>query len=285
MSKFISALGALIAAVVGGGHPSIPPDHRPASPPVSTTTASGLVTMSAPLQPMPAGTVDLSLRPGAQELVARLGVFGLTPGSAHRIVLFQGRDGGRASAVFPDVTADAGGQLTQAVVGRPSDLPASLPTDPFFQIDQGPTRASDDGQSPEVGVAHARQPSAPGHLTLGVAGTLARGGGARLVYDPRARTLSVRVSATGLRPNSRHAAHVHSGSCRVQGPVVDPLPDLVAGPRGAATSQTTLRNVTSPPAAQGWYVNVHEGDMNQILVDGKPGLLFQPVLCGSTTSS
>jgi hypothetical protein len=80
---------------------------------------------------------------------------------------------------------------------------------------------------------------------------MGRSGSAQLVFDPRARTLGVRVTATGLRPSSRNAAHVHSGSCRLQGPVVDPLPDLTAGPRGAATSRTTLLNVTSPPPAQG----------------------------------
>jgi hypothetical protein len=105
--------------------------------------------------------------------------------------------------------------------------------------------------------------------------------GARQVYDSRARTVSVRVTATGLRPNTRHAAHVHRGSCRVQGPVVDPLPDLVGGPRGSATSRATLRNVPSPPPAQGWYGNVHEGDRNQILGDGEPGVLFQPALGGN----
>jgi Cu/Zn superoxide dismutase len=122
-------------------------------------------------------------------------------------------------------------------------------------------------------------------VVLAVESRLAEAGRASLAYDPRAHTLSVSVNATGLAPNTRHAEHVHSGSCRVQGAVVYMLPDLVADGDGNATSQVTIRNVTSPPPPQGWYVNVHEGDMNQILVNGMPGALFQPALCGNVTRS
>lgn len=40
--------------------------------------------------------------------------------------------------------------------------------------------------------------------------------------------------------------------------------------------------VRSGPPAGGWYVNVHDGTMNDILqADGEPGPLFQPLVCGN----
>lgn len=296
MSKLFSGFGALMAAVIGSGAPAHHPNPSHTSPPAASTTStassisgtpavqdySGRTTVRIQLQSMPAGTVDLSLDQAASRIVARLAVIGLTPGSSHRIALFQGHVGGRPSVAFPDVTADAGGELTQTVSGQVADVQGGIPADPFFQIDQGPTRGNDGGQNPVVGVAHTRlAPRTPHHTTLAVAGVMARNGLATLSYDREANTLSVRVNATGLQPNTRHALHIHSGSCQVQGPVVYSIPDLVAGPGGSATSMITIRRVMSPTLSQGWYVNVHEGDMNQILVNGKPGLLFQPVLCGN----
>ncbi|MBO0838614.1 MAG: CHRD domain-containing protein [Actinobacteria bacterium] len=294
MSKLISAFGALVAVAVGSGAPGQHFSQSQAYPPAALRAASSQATAQAPAEPMtvsarlaamPAGKVDLSLNREARQVVARLAVFGLTPGSTHRVALFAGRDGGRASVVFPDVTADAGGRLSQTVSGQAAHALGDILADPFFQIDQGPTVAGGGGENPEVGVAHTRlAPSAPGRVTLAVNGLLARSGRASLSYNAAAHTLSVSVEAAGLKPNTRHAAHIHSGSCQVQGPVVYGLPDLVAGADGTATLKATVNGVMTPPPAQGWYVNVHEGDMNQILVNGQPGPLFQPVLCGNVGS-
>jgi hypothetical protein len=93
----------------------------------------------------------------------------------------------------------------------------------------------------------------------------------------------VDLKAAGLAPNSTHAVHIHSGTCRAQGDVAYPLPDLTTDAAGNATLSATVDNVNSPPPAHGWYLNVHLGPMKQILNAGTPTLLFAPILCGDIT--
>jgi hypothetical protein len=91
--------------------------------------------------------------------------------------------------------------------------------------------------------------------------------------------LKVEVNASGLPPNSAHAVHIHSGTCRAQGDVLYPLPDLRTDGAGQGSVTTTVNNVNDGPPDTGWYVNLHMGSMTQILSDNKPTLLFAPVLC------
>jgi hypothetical protein len=37
--------------------------------------------------------------------------------------------------------------------------------------------------------------------------------------------------------------------------------------------------VTTPVPTTGWYLNLHQGDMNNILANGQPTLNFRPLLC------
>ncbi|HEX2804574.1 MAG TPA: CHRD domain-containing protein, partial [Kineosporiaceae bacterium] len=89
--------------------------------------------------------------------------------------------------------------------------------------------------------------------------------------------LTVKITMSGLAPNSAHAAHIHVGSCTNQGAVVHPLTNVTADGNGNATSSTTVAGVTSIPSGQ-WYVNVHGStDLNT-----QTG--FDPIACGSVTS-
>lgn len=67
------------------------------------------------------------------------------------------------------------------------------------------------------------------------------------------------ITMTGLKPNARHAAHVHVGSCTNQGAVIVPLTDVSADANGTGQSDTTLETGKIPVAA---YVNVHERASN-----------------------
>ena len=239
------------------------------------------------LRPMPAGTVDLSLDPATGQLTARLNMFGLTPGSTHRIALFVNRDGGQPAFTFPDVTAAAGGQVVRTVRGRGT---ARLPADLFFQIDQGPSRFGDSPQTAEIAVAHERVRSlAAHHVTLRFESTQAQpysqlSGKATLAYDARAQRLTVSLRVSGLAPGSHHAVHIHSGTCQVQGAVLHGLPDLVARDDGTAIETVSIDGVTTAPPAQGWYVNVHQGDMNHIETNMGPTVQYQPLVCGNVAS-
>ncbi|HEU5198317.1 MAG TPA: CHRD domain-containing protein [Ktedonobacterales bacterium] len=85
-------------------------------------------------------------------------------------------------------------------------------------------------------------------------------------------TLTVSLSLIGLTPGSKHAAHLHTGSCAKQGPVVYPLETVTADASGRAQVDTTIKNVKSIPAD--WFVNVH----NSTDLTTQAG--FQPIACG-----
>ena len=106
-------------------------------------------------------------------------------------------------------------------------------------------------------------------------------GKATVAYDPAAQTLTVTLDASGLTPGM-HAAHIHSGSCQAQGSVLYMLMDFQADGHGNVVDETrTVTGVTSMPADGTWYLNLHQGDSNSILVNGAPALPFRPLLCAN----
>ena len=86
-------------------------------------------------------------------------------------------------------------------------------------------------------------------------------------------TLTVFLYIDGLAPGSHHAAHIHSGSCEKQGPVVHNLEDVVADANGQARVLTTIKDVETIPG--NWYVNVHTS------TDLTTQAGFQPISCGN----
>lgn len=68
-------------------------------------------------------------------------------------------------------------------------------------------------------------------------------------------TTKVTLMLSGMVAGSKHAAHIHTGSCVNQGGVAVPLPDVVAGADGAGSSEKVIQTGTIPAAA---YVNVHQ---------------------------
>ena len=41
----------------------------------------------------------------------------------------------------------------------------------------------------------------------------------------------------------------------------------------------------TPIPASGWYLNIHQGNSNQILDNGNPTIYFRPLLCADITGS
>jgi hypothetical protein len=41
----------------------------------------------------------------------------------------------------------------------------------------------------------------------------------------------------------------------------------------------TVTGVTTPVPATGWYLNLHQGNSNNILANGQPTINFRPLLC------
>jgi hypothetical protein len=62
------------------------------------------------------------------------------------------------------------------------------------------------------------------------------------------------ITLQGLEPNSRHAAHVHGGSCG--GSVMYPLTVVVADAEGNGTSTSMV--AAAPDAS--WWIQVHRAE-------------------------
>lgn len=104
-------------------------------------------------------------------------------------------------------------------------------------------------------------------------------GDATLAYDPATRTLTVEIRLTGLAPSSVHPAHIHSGLCEKQGPVLYGLNNVQADAKGVADSVTAVPNIKEggiPNAV--WYVNVHNGP------NLTPDAQFEPIVCGDVAN-
>jgi hypothetical protein len=216
------------------------------------------------LMSMPEGTVSLTTMSGEADVV-HVTMFGLTPGSSHAVKLH--------GTTIGTLTADATGQVSaQFGAGsipngaRLKVLDGAKGTDVIATT--GPLNAGNGGtyqlQAVEAGFP---------------AGSLQ--GRATLVYDPSAQTITVTLTASGVSPGA-HAAHLHIGSCQSQGPVQYMLMDFTADGNGNIDHETrVVTDVTTPLPATGWYLNLHQGDMSNILSNGQPTIEFRPLLCAN----
>jgi hypothetical protein len=235
------------------------------------------VTTRVWLTPMPQGTVTLG-RDWFGSVDATVSAFGLTPGSSHTVELVDRAGGvvasfgtltansvGQAYATLDSWDWDASGAWRVLILNGTAGDPVSAEpiaqtqgdVDSFRTYQLTPVEESADGAN--YGTPQGR---------------------ATVTYNPDAQTISVTVNASGLTPGA-HAAHIHVGSCASQGAVQYMLMDFTADANGQIMDQTqTVTNVTTPLPATGWYLNLHQGNSNNILANGNPTINFRPLLCG-----
>ncbi len=84
-------------------------------------------------------------------------------------------------------------------------------------------------------------------------------GRAEVTWNPVSKTLTVKMSLTGLVPNSVHPAHIHGGNCNIPGRLIYPLQYVMADATGNATVTSTVYNISDgiPPTV--WMIYVHNG--------------------------
>jgi hypothetical protein len=256
-----SSAGTLVSAVVHG------------TPAVHGTAAVHALRLRA----MPAGTVTFGRRHG--RLTVHAVMFGLTAGSSHRVNLMIP---GRSAAIrFSPLTANSVGQANTILQ---SHFRGQLRRGSRLRIRMG-VRGGRVARQPIAETRRLSQPGRRPHRLIpvevspaGVSFGTPRGR-ATISYNGRRHTLTVTVHASGLTPG-RHAAHIHLGSCRSQGPVKYMLRDLVASRRGRiAHAVRVFAHVTTPIPAHGWYLNIHQGNSGNILSGGQPTIFFRPLLC------
>ena len=230
------------------------------------------------LRAMPAGTVTFG-RTRRGRLTVRADMFGLTPGSAHRVTVVLP---GRLSGIrFGLLTANTGGQ---AQVTLRSTFTGRWPAGSRLIVRMGGHGGGVAGE-PIATTRRLRHPGPRRHRLIAVEVSPAGisygtpRGRATISYRASRQTLTVTVHASGVTPGP-HAAHIHLGSCRSQGPVKYMLRDLVADRRGRIVRAVRVfTHVTAPIPAHGWYLNIHQGNSSNILSNGQPTIFFRPLIC------
>jgi hypothetical protein len=241
----------------------------PAKPAVAKATSmrampTNEIRLQLNLGPMPTGTVTTGITPAGQSFI-QVVAYGLTPGSAHTVTL-----GGKPIGTL---TANPTGMAMTIFNVR-----AIQPYDRVRILNDGP------GTSVIAVTPHTNSVSNGPYPLLAVEVGFPLGslrGHATLTYNPVAETVTVTVTATGFTPG-RHAAHLHVGSCASQGPVKYMLMDFVANKFGNINHETrVLTDVTYFPVT-GWYLNLHQGNSQNILNSaGQPTIFFRPLLCAN----
>lgn len=103
-------------------------------------------------------------------------------------------------------------------------------------------------------------------------------GGSPLAGEPIAES-----GALPVHPDSDAVSALHAVTSGTDGAVL-------GRPSGRTTitfdaaAQTLTVGVTRVPGPGTWYLNLHQGGMNQILANGVPTLSFRPMLCTNITS-
>ena len=240
--------------------------------------AAPKATVRVPLTPMPRATVTLgSDKAGAVD--AAVAAFGLTPGSSHAVELVNGAGGVLAS--LGTLTADSVGAARATLDSRYKSGPGAWRVVILNGTAGGPVAAEPIAATAQYMKGTNTYQFRPVEVGANGKSYGTPRGAAVVSYDPNAQTISVTVNASGFTPGS-HAAHIHLGSCRSQGPVQYMLTDFTANRSGQITNERrTVTNVTTPLPATGWYLNLHQGNSSNILSNGSPTINFRPLLCGN----
>ena len=208
---------------------------------------------SVRLDHVPDGVVALTWDTATKQVTASVDLYGAGPGESLMLLVRTGSclaPGDATLVTFPQLTAGPGGALTTQVT---SDAPVPGGVVEGSAIVVAPAGAA----TPDATLLCTDVPAAgaTGPLRLYAPPQLKPAGTATLVYDASARTLTVRVTAIGLRPSTAYGAHLGRGSCRAQGAEVDGVGGVSADASGNASATASLSGVEQPPA-NGWYLAV-----------------------------
>ncbi len=270
------AAGAVSAALAGAA--VLPMAGTADASARSAGSSSVTVTVTETLHAMPHGTV--SFHRGRLGLLATVVMYGLTPRSSHTVDLLAP---GIGIIPFSPFTANNGGDAHAHL--------ASTYTGPWKPGSRLVIRMGAElnpvAHAPIAETALLQSSGATAHRLIAVEVSSAGvrygtpKGRTTITYRPVEHTLTVAVTASGLTPGP-HAAHIHLGSCEKQGQVLYMLTDLVANSRGRVVDAVRVfKNVTEPIPAKGWYLNIHQGNSENILSKGNPTIYFRPLLCAN----
>jgi hypothetical protein len=274
--RYRAAAGAVSAALAGAA--VLPMAGTADASTRSAGSPDATVTVTETLHAMPHGTV--TFHRGRHGLLARVVMYGLTSRSPHAVDLLVPGVGRVPFSTFDaNYYGDADKLLASTYTG--AWKPGSR-----LVIRMG-SEETPVAYPPIAETVQLERAGATAHrlISVEVSSTGVRygtpKGRATISYDSVQHTLTVTVTASGLTPGP-HAAHIHLGSCEKQGQVLYMLTDLVADSKGRVVDAVRVfKNVTEPPPAKGWYLNIHQGNSENILNKGNPTIYFRPLLCAN----
>ncbi len=252
-----------------------------ASSPVAFASGGGThVTLQ--LTHEPTGTATLKWNPNNKKLWVTVTMTGLAPNSTHPEHIHAGDcdDNGAIVYMLNNIVADGGGNgsVTTVISNVKGGIPAS---GWYVNVHNGPGLSTDAQFTPiacgnvsnsNTSLKHVQ--TVWTHLGATDAPNQSAWGNASLTLTNSNEQLTVVVTVHGLAPHSAHAAHIHTGSCQNQGPVLYMLNNVVADGNGNATVTTVVNDVEFIPTT-GWYLNVHRST-NLSTQTG-----FDPIACGN----
>ncbi|GCF07905.1 CHRD domain-containing protein [Dictyobacter arantiisoli] len=250
----------------------------------ATPTSSTVNSASAIIRHSPSGTVELMWDHTSHALTVHMALTGLTPKSDHPAHISSGSCKNNGKVVYnlsPVKATEIGfADVVSKVKGVTDGIPE---TGWYVDVSNGPAMNTVD-QSMAITCANIFNPTTSTKTAQSVQATLINSfapnqsvtGTAQLTASNN--QLTVALTLKGLVPNSKHMAHVHSGSCASQGPIKYDLKTITANASGDGTSTTIIPGVNAIPR-NGWYVNIHLG-----AADTKSQAANDPFACGDITS-
>lgn len=282
-TNLLAVLGVVAALLlVGCGGSSSGPASSPTAASTSTSTSATTTTnASATLKHQPQGMATISWDPASKGLTVKISLTGLAPSSTHPAHIHSGSCANQGAVVYPlqNVVADAHGVGTSTTTIK--NVTTLSPSGWYLNVHNGPNLTPSDQFLPiacsdltfsNISTTSSLSVQVPLNAAPGSSEDQSASGMAQLTLS--SGTLTVKLTLSGLAPNSKHAAHIHSGSCESQGAVVYPLPPVAADASGNASATDTIPNVSSIPSS-GWYVNIHHS------TDLSTQTGFDPIACGN----
>jgi CHRD domain len=223
----------------------------------------------------PTGLAQLHYDASRQQLTVSVWLMGLAPNSSHPAHIHLGVCSSNGPIRYPlkNVVANAKGQAAVSTVlaGVAAGIPAG---GWYLNVHNGPTLATPAQASAlACGVIFNPHRATDVLTLLGATPDPNQHASGVTRLSLTGQDLTVSLEVTGLVPNSRHAAHVHAGTCLSTGGILYDLSPLVADAQGHASKTLVFHGVASIPPL-GWDVNVHLG------TDLSSQTGYDPVLCG-----
>jgi hypothetical protein len=273
----VLGVAAALLLVGCGGTSSAPTSSSTPSSTSATTTTHA----SATLKHQPQGMAIISWDPASHGLTVKISLTGLAPNSIHPAHIHSGSCAKQGPEVYPlqNVVADAHGVGSSTTTLK--NVTTVSPSGWYLNVHNGPGMMASDQFLPiactdlnfsNVSKTSSSTMQVPLNAAPASSGNESASGMAQLSLS--GHTLTVKLTVSGLVPNSKHEAHIHAGSCESQGAVVHPLPTVVADASGNYSATDTIPNVSSIPSS-GWYVNIHYS------TDMSTQTGFDPIACGN----